>query len=120
MKPRKTGPKGGMTVKLLANSRSLPKPPKPWRQMTPIEQSRFKDIRALWRRKNLAAKYKRIGNFIVKVLVRLGMTPAQFANKLEVSLITVRRWERGYGYSPRPDIMQQIKSLYQRSTRMIL
>jgi DNA-binding transcriptional regulator YiaG len=79
--------------------------------MTALEQSRFKDVRALWRRKNQGSKYKRIGRLIVKIRESLEMTPAEFAAKLEVSLITLRRWERGYGYSPRPELMDEIKKL---------
>jgi DNA-binding transcriptional regulator YiaG len=108
---RKTGPRDGLTEKLLANSRSLPKPDKPWRQMTALERSRFKDIRALWRRRNQKSKYKRIGAMIRRIREKLEMTPAEFSGKLEVSIITLRRWERGYGYCPRPDLMEQIKKL---------
>jgi DNA-binding transcriptional regulator YiaG len=100
-----------MTERLLANSPSIPKPDKPWRQMSKLERSRFKDVRALWRRKNQSKKYQRIAAFVIKVRTKLGLTPAQFAEKLEVSIISVRRWERGYGYSPRPDLMDQIKKL---------
>jgi DNA-binding transcriptional regulator YiaG len=109
--PRRTGPRNGQTERLLANSRSIPKPDKPWRQMSKLERSRLKDVRAMWRRKNESKKYKRLASFIIKVRNKLKMTPAQFADKLEVSIISLRRWERGYGYSPRPDLMDQIKKL---------
>lgn len=79
--------------------------------MSSIERSRLKDARALWRRKNQKGKYRRVGRMIAKIRERMGMTPEQFAGKLEVSIITLRRWERGYGYSPRPDLMDQIKKL---------
>jgi DNA-binding transcriptional regulator YiaG len=108
---RKPGPKNGSYVKLLASSRSIPKPNKPWRQMSKLERSRLKDVRALWRRTHQARKYKKVAAFILKVREKLGLTPAEFAAKLDVSIISVRRWERGYGYSPRPDIMEQIKQL---------
>jgi len=100
---------------MLADSNSIPKPPKPWKQLTNLERSRWKDARALWRRKNQASKYKRVGRLITKIRTSLEMRPEEFAEKLEVSIITLRRWERGYGYTPSPETMQRIKKLERKS-----
>jgi len=80
--------------------RQMPHPPKPWRQLSTLERSRWQGARALWRSKHQKKEHQKTGRWIIGIREALGKTQGQFADLLGVDKQTVVRWELGYGYRP--------------------
>jgi ribosome-binding protein aMBF1 (putative translation factor) len=111
---RKTGRQNGLYRKLLgrkARAKSPPRPGKKWSELSSLENSRLRGVRALWFRKNHASKFKRTAKWVKAIRSRLKMSQKEFAKAVGVSKITVRRWECALGHTPLPRQMKRLKEL---------
>ena len=107
-----SGPKNGLYQKLLAKGR-IPK--KPYSKLSKLERSRLHDLRAMERRSD--GKYKRLALWVKGVRDRLKIGQKEFAEKLGVSVITVRRYECSLGSYPSPATMERLRVLAGHKTK---
>ena len=75
--------------------------------LTPYQKSEL----AKKRRRRHPAKYKKIGAWIRGIRKALDMTQRKFAWRLDISILTVRRWERAHGYMPSHTNYLQLQKL---------
>jgi DNA-binding transcriptional regulator YiaG len=78
------------------------RPPKPkiaWRKMDTSVASRFKTRRARFRAKH-DKTFAETGRWIRSIREQMGKTQKEFAFMVGVSVITLRRWELGWGHAP--------------------
>ena len=81
-------------------------------QMSPLERSRWNNLRALWRKKHCKKENLKMGKWIRSIRRRMEMSQPQFAKLIGVkSYTTIFRWERGQGYTPREEKMERLRSL---------
>jgi DNA-binding transcriptional regulator YiaG len=98
------------TTKTLKIQRSQGPPTlkKKYREMTPQQQSQYLFERSLWRREHLKGEYAKLRKMILSIRKRYSFNQLQLAQALGVSLSSVKRWEYGWGYHPRPETMTKL------------
>jgi DNA-binding transcriptional regulator YiaG len=112
----KRGPNGAYAEMLSSweadNGKAYPQPEKKWFQLTPLEQSRWKNVQTLWKRKHNKKENLKMGKWILSIRRRMQMSQTQFAKLMGVkSYTTIFRWETGQGYTPTEARMERLRSL---------
>jgi DNA-binding transcriptional regulator YiaG len=118
-KRNKPGPQDGLYLKIIGEDASV-RPKKKGKSLgsDPLEISRYKNASAIWRRVNQHEKYAKIARWVRAIRKRMELSQTRFAKTVGVNSITIRRWERGYGYTPSKAAMKRLKELDDVSRRM--
>jgi DNA-binding transcriptional regulator YiaG len=86
----------------------MPDSKKRWRDLSAQEKYRVRKRKAKLRSKN-DPSYKKFGEWVRSIRAFMKMSQVEFAKQMTVTELTVRRWELGWGHSPRPVLVRLLK-----------